>query len=122
MCWAGVYFNAALAEQAAPQARSSTHCAPTSTTPTCRCCRPAPLPWCSPAGTYSGVGARGACTVCPAGQYSPSEGLGDQTLVNSTIKCLACPAGSLALSTVTMTAANAASGDLTTGSTFCDAW
>lgn len=77
---------------------------------------------CSPAGTYSGTGARGSCTACPAGQYSPSEGLGDQTLVGSSIKCLACPAGSLALVDVSKTAADAAGPDLTTGSTFCDAW
>ncbi len=77
---------------------------------------------CSPAGTYSGVGARASCTACPAGQYSPSEGLGDQSLVGSSIKCLACPTGSLALSDVSKTAAAAVSGDLTTGSTFCDAW
>ena len=77
---------------------------------------------CSPAGTYSGVGARGSCTVCPAGQYNPSEGLGDQTLVGSAINCLACPAGSLALSDVSKTAEVAVLADLTTGSTFCDAW
>jgi hypothetical protein len=74
---------------------------------------------CSPAGSFSNIGARTACTVCPAGQYSPSEGLGDQTLVGSAIKCLACPAGSLALNG-DVTAATATS--LTTGSTFCDAW
>jgi hypothetical protein len=77
---------------------------------------------CSPAGTYSGTGARPSCTVCPAGQYSPSEGLGDQTLVGSAIKCLACPAGSLALGDITLTASVAVQADLTTGSTFCDAW
>jgi len=76
----------------------------------------------SPAGTYSAIGARGSCTVCPAGQYNPSEGLGDQTLVGSAINCLACPAGSLALSDVSKTAAAAVLADLTTGSTFCDAW
>ena len=80
------------------------------------------FPLCSPAGSYSGVGARESCTVCPAGQYSPSEGLGDQTLVGSATNCLACPAGSLALKDVSKTAAVAVLDDLTTGSTFCDAW
>ena len=77
---------------------------------------------CSPAGTYSGVGALGSCTACPAGQYNPSEGLGDQSLVGSSIKCLACSAGSLALSDITLTATTAVADNLTTGSTFCDAW
>ena len=48
------------------------------------------------AGEYSGVGAT-TCTDCPAGQYNPSPGLGDQTLVGSNIKCLRCPKGSIAL-------------------------
>jgi hypothetical protein len=77
---------------------------------------------CSPVGTYSAEGARGSCTACPAGQYNPSEGLGDQTLVGSSLKCLACPAGSLALSNVNLAAADAVADDLTTGATFCDAW
>lgn len=37
------------------------------------------------------------CEQCPKGQYSPSSGLGDQTLVGSTIPCLRCPKGSIAL-------------------------
>jgi hypothetical protein len=51
-----------------------------------------------PVGTYSGVGAT-TCSDCPAGQYNPSAGLGDQTLVGSTINCLRCPKGSIALAT-----------------------
>lgn len=52
---------------------------------------------CSPPGSYSASGAS-SCSLCPKGQYSPSSGLGDQQeLVGSTIPCLRCPKGSIAL-------------------------
>lgn len=53
--------------------------------------------FCSAAGEYSGAGAT-TCSQCPKGQYSPSSGLGDQQeLVGSSIPCLRCPKGSIAL-------------------------
>lgn len=66
-------------------------------------------------GTYSAAGAS-SCTACPIGQYSPTTGLAEQT--TGTIKCLVCPAGSLALregQTTTITA-------LTDTAVTCDAW
>ena len=67
-------------------------------------------------GEYSGAKAT-SCTACPAGQYNPSTGLADQTLFGSSIKCLACPKGSIALAdgkTVADTPAD--------GATSCAAW
>lgn len=69
-----------------------------------------------PAGYYSGVGAS-VCVACPIGQYAPSTGLADQTLFNSTLNCLACPRGSLALSG-SQTATNGTT--LAIAATFCD--
>lgn len=66
-------------------------------------------------GTYSAAGAA-SCTACPAGQYSPTTGLAEQS--TGAIKCLVCPAGSLALKSPQDTTIGA----LTTGATFCDAW
>lgn len=94
---------------------------------------PSFLPDChrSPAGQYSGWGAQ-QCTNCPAGQYNPTSGMGDQTLVNSTTVCLRCPRGSIALlGTETIDTGNlvtSGSGDfrnertLSAGATTCDAW
>ncbi|PRW59428.1 serine threonine [Chlorella sorokiniana] len=54
----------------------------------CRSCDP---------GTYSKAKA-GSCTACPAGQYSPSYGLADQSTANEPrLHCLRCPVGSVAL-------------------------
>lgn len=78
--------------------------------------------WCSDAGQYSIEGAT-QCEDCPAGQYNPSKGLGDQTAITGK-KCLLCPVGSIAL------LEGGSAGDYTsfTGTalppkaTICDAW
>lgn len=52
---------------------------------------------CSDPGYYSGPKAA-ACSICPAGQYSPSYGLADQeATLGAGIHCLRCPTGSIAL-------------------------
>ena len=102
---------------------------PHSSTTSARRCSPALPCWLalllrSPVGTYSGTGARdlASCTACPVGQYNPSQGLGDRTLVGSPINCLACPTGSLALKGDLTADIATDQSNLTTGSTFCDAW
>lgn len=85
---------------------------------------------CSALGKYSPEGAA-TCTDCPAGQYSPSEGLADQQEGANGIRCLLCPLGSIALKqgTETMpTSATIGADDyrnrktLSTGATTCEAW
>ena len=68
-----------------------------------------------PIGQYSAAGAT-ECSKCPIGQYSPTTGLAEQS--TGAIKCLVCPAGSLALSGAQTTSIGA----LTDSATFCDAW
>ena len=103
----------------------TTNCCLPACLPACLVPSSACLPLCSPKGTYSGVGAWGveACNACPAGQFNPSDGLGDQTLAGSTLKCLACPIGSLPLNTVGQTTSSITTTTSTiTGAFFCDAW
>lgn len=71
---------------------------------------------CSAQGTYSAEGAS-ACINCPAGQFSPTTGLGEQT--TGAQKCLLCPAGSVALKEGETTAIMPT---LSEGATTCDAW
>lgn len=80
---------------------------------------PALCALCSEPGYYSPATAK-QCTICPAGQYSPTSGLADQNPGNAAAaKCLLCPAGSLALSEAEDVDAIAT---LTTGATTCEAW
>jgi len=87
-----------------------------------------PFLHCSPAGQYSGPKA-GTCIDCPAGQYSPSTGLADQTAISG-INCLRCPKGSIALADteVINTATNIEASDyrnkkaLSPKAISCDAW
>lgn len=80
-------------------------------------------------GEFSGEGQI-ACTPCPIGQHSPSEGLPDQTSISG-LNCLACAEGSVALGnwlagpylgdpqTAELVTDPA---DLRTGAYFCEAW
>ena len=81
-----------------------------------------PLP-CSPAGTYSAEGDA-TCTACPLGQYSPSEGLADQSSITG-FKCVKCAVGSMPLIQANVDPATSGAGTGATpteGATFCDAW
>lgn len=78
-------------------------------------------PACSPAGTYSGEGAT-ECTLCPAGQYNPLEGLPDQTDITG-VPCILCAEGSVALTLDGNGDDTALSTDpLVPGATYCEAW
>lgn len=57
-------------------------------------------------------------------QYSPSEGLADQTEITG-FKCVKCAVGSMPLKTSTVDPATSGAGvgaTPTEGATFCDAW
>ncbi|KAL4447453.1 hypothetical protein ABPG75_004672 [Micractinium tetrahymenae] len=76
-----------------------------------------------PAGSFSAEGDA-TCTLCPAGQYSPSEGLANQSSITG-IPCIKCAEGSMPLKEGNEDPATGGAGLdalATTGSTYCDAW
>lgn len=74
---------------------------------------------CSPIGQYSAAG-QAQCSICPAGQYAPVEGLADQNPGNAAApKCLTCISGSVAL--VESLGQTVSIAQLTPGATVCEA-
>ena len=65
-------------------------------------------------GMYSAAGA-GACSDCPAGQFSPTTGLAKQSQATP---CLVCPAGSVAVKEGETYAVQT----LSEAAVSCDAW